>query len=81
MATEKRKRRTIRRRLLAAAFGLDEVASGIFFGATIHDVAQVVGAGYSVSAASGDTATIIKEITVSEFSFWTLQFMIHELGV
>ncbi|MEL6211571.1 MAG: putative sulfate exporter family transporter [Pseudomonadota bacterium] len=29
-------------------------------GATIHDVAQVVGAGYSMSEATGDTATFVK---------------------
>ena len=51
--------------IVTALVGLDEVASGIFFGATIHDVAQVVGAGYSVSAESGDTATVIKLIRVA----------------
>ncbi|MEH6470467.1 MAG: putative sulfate exporter family transporter [Halopseudomonas sp.] len=51
--------------IFAAAIGLSETASGIFFGATIHDVAQVVGAGYSVSAESGDTATVIKLIRVA----------------
>ncbi len=51
--------------MFAAAIGLDDHASGIFFGATIHDVAQVVGAGYSVSAESGDTATVIKLIRVA----------------
>jgi uncharacterized integral membrane protein (TIGR00698 family) len=46
--------------LIAHATGLDAHASGIFLGATIHDVAQVVGAGYSVSTEAGDTATIVK---------------------
>ena len=33
---------------------------GFFIGATIHDVAQVVGAGYSVSSETGDLATYVK---------------------
>ena len=35
--------------IIANAMDLSEIATGVFFGATIHDVAQVVGAGYSVS--------------------------------
>jgi uncharacterized integral membrane protein (TIGR00698 family) len=45
---------------LARQLGLGEVEIGIFLGATIHDVAQVVGAGYSVSPLAGDKATIVK---------------------
>jgi len=44
--------------------GFDEQAAGIFLGATIHDVAQVVGAGYIISDPAGATATIIKLIRV-----------------
>jgi uncharacterized integral membrane protein (TIGR00698 family) len=51
--------------LLAAAAGLDPHTTGIFLGATIHDVAQVVGAGYSVSTDAGDTATIVKLLRVA----------------
>ena len=36
------------------------VASGIFIGGTIHDVAQVVGAGFSISNEAGDLATLVK---------------------
>jgi uncharacterized integral membrane protein (TIGR00698 family) len=46
--------------MLAHAFGLDDRAAGIFLGATIHDVAQVVGAGYSMSRETGDVATFVK---------------------
>lgn len=46
--------------LIAVALGLDRSQAGVFLGATIHDVAQVIGAGYSVSARTGDAATIIK---------------------
>ena len=35
--------------MIAHALGLDSRAAGVFLGATIHDVAQVVGAGYSMS--------------------------------
>lgn len=51
--------------VIAAAFGLDEHTAGVFLGATIHDVAQVVGAGYSVSTDAGDTATIVKLFRVA----------------
>lgn len=39
--------------------------AGIFLGATIHDVAQVVGAGYSMSTETGDTATVVKLMRVA----------------
>ena len=45
--------------------GLDDHAAGIFIGATIHDVAQVVGAGYAISPDAGDTATIVKLVRVA----------------
>jgi len=45
---------------LFAALGLAEPQIGFLIGATIHDVAQVVGAGYSVSEAAGDIATFTK---------------------
>ncbi|MEM1074234.1 MAG: putative sulfate exporter family transporter [Pseudomonadota bacterium] len=51
--------------ILVTRLGLGETAGGIFLGATIHDVAQVVGAGFSVSEGAGDTATLIKLIRVS----------------
>ena len=50
--------------IFARALGLDERHTGIFFGATIHDVAQVVGAGYGVSNEAGDAATLIKLLRV-----------------
>ncbi len=46
-------------------FGLDDVEAGIFLGGTIHDVAQVVGAGYSISQEAGDTATIVKLMRIA----------------
>lgn len=46
--------------MLARALGLSDHAAGVFLGATIHDVAQVVGAGYSLSHETGDVATLVK---------------------
>ena len=45
--------------------GLSEVESGYLIGASIHDVAQVVGAGYSVSETAGDIATFTKLLRVA----------------
>ncbi|QBY02770.1 putative sulfate exporter family transporter [Rhodophyticola sp. CCM32] len=46
--------------VLFSTLGLTETESGYLIGATIHDVAQVVGAGYSVSEVAGDVATVTK---------------------
>lgn len=51
--------------MLARALGLDAHLSGVFLGATIHDVAQVVGAGYGMSREVGDTATLVKLMRVA----------------
>jgi uncharacterized integral membrane protein (TIGR00698 family) len=51
--------------LAAAAAGLDHVLAGVFLGGTIHDVAQVVGAGYTVSPQTGDIATYVKLLRVA----------------
>jgi uncharacterized integral membrane protein (TIGR00698 family) len=51
--------------IVVGALGWDNHAAGIFLGGTIHDVAQVVGAGYSVSVDTGDTATIVKLLRVA----------------
>jgi uncharacterized integral membrane protein (TIGR00698 family) len=51
--------------LLAHALGLSDAAAGFFMGATIHDVAQVVGAGYSISHEAGDLATVVKLLRVA----------------
>jgi uncharacterized integral membrane protein (TIGR00698 family) len=51
--------------LAVSMLGLDHHDAGAFLGATIHDVAQVVGAGYSLSPETGDTATIVKLLRVA----------------
>ncbi|WP_349359907.1 putative sulfate exporter family transporter [Stappia sp.] len=51
--------------LLFAALDFSDREIGFLIGATIHDVAQVVGAGYLVSEETGDLATIVKLLRVS----------------
>jgi uncharacterized integral membrane protein (TIGR00698 family) len=51
--------------MIANALGLSPQEAGVFLGATIHDVAQVVGAGYSMSPETGDTATVVKLMRVA----------------
>ncbi|ADZ90078.1 YeiH family protein [Marinomonas mediterranea] len=51
--------------MIAQNLNLNELQTGFVLGATIHDVAQVVGAGYSISDSIGETATIVKLIRVS----------------
>ena len=51
--------------MIVHALGLTPVQAGIFLGGTIHDVAQVVGAGYSISRETGDAATLVKLMRVA----------------
>lgn len=50
---------------IAHLVGLDPRAAAVFLGASIHDVAQVAGAGYSVSPQVGDMAVTVKLVRVS----------------
>ena len=51
--------------ILTETFAFDDEISGVFLGGTIHDVAQVVGAGFSVSDETGEVATMVKLIRVA----------------
>ena len=51
--------------LLARALGLPPELAGLFLGGTIHDVAQVVGAGYTLGQQAGDYATVVKLFRVA----------------
>ncbi len=51
--------------MLAQVAGLDHRQAGVFLGGSIHDVAQVVGAGYMISPETGDTAAIVKLMRVA----------------
>ena len=46
--------------ILAKSIGLSDHAAGFLIGASIHDVAQALGAGYSISETAGETAAIVK---------------------
>jgi len=46
--------------VLASVMGLSSTVYGVWAGASIHEVAQVVAAGYAVSDESGNIATIVK---------------------
>lgn len=51
--------------VISGAAGFGDTYAGFFLGGTIHDVAQVVGAGYSVSEQAGDVATYTKMLRVA----------------
>jgi uncharacterized integral membrane protein (TIGR00698 family) len=51
--------------LLVRTLGMGEVPAGIFLGATIHDVAQVVGAAFMLSDETGQVATLTKLLRVA----------------
>ena len=51
--------------VLFHAFGFGDRQIGYLIGATIHDVAQVVGAGYAVSDEAGAVATYVKLLRVA----------------
>ncbi|HMQ18759.1 MAG TPA: putative sulfate exporter family transporter [Sphingopyxis sp.] len=46
--------------VLAAELGLSDAQAGFLIGASVHDVAQAIGGGFSFSAEAGEVATIVK---------------------
>lgn len=60
--------------MLTGWVGHDDRTAGVFLGGTIHDVAQVVGAGFSISPEAGETATLVKLIRVSMLAPVVLAF-------
>lgn len=46
--------------VLAAQLSLTDTQAGFLIGASIHDVAQAIGGGFSYSPAAGEVATIVK---------------------
>ena len=46
--------------VLAAQLGLSDAQAGFLIGASIHDVAQAIGGGFSFSQPAGEVATIVK---------------------
>ncbi|WP_395704107.1 YeiH family protein [Aquabacterium sp.] len=51
--------------LIARALALPPAAAGLFIGGSIHDVAQVVVAGFALGPATGDQATLVKLMRVA----------------
>ncbi|WP_411817002.1 YeiH family protein [Hyphococcus sp. DH-69] len=51
--------------MITHAMGLTDMQAGVFLGATIHDVAQVIGAGYIVSDEAGSVAAVVKLMRVT----------------
>jgi uncharacterized integral membrane protein (TIGR00698 family) len=68
--------------MIVRALELDPAQAGIFLGGTIHDVAQVVGAGYSLSHETGDAATLVKLMRVAMLlPVIVVAVMITRLGI
>ena len=55
--------------VIAKLFELPPHLAGLFIGGSIHDVAQVVGAGYALGAETGDVAIVVKLLRVSLLVF------------
>lgn len=50
---------------LVSLLEMDNFSAGLFLGGTIHDVAQVVGAGFMISPETGDVSTLVKLMRVA----------------
>ncbi len=68
--------------IFATSIGLDHRHAGVFIGGTIHDVAQVVGAGYMISPETGDIATYVKLLRVAMLLpvVLTISFVVARAG-
>lgn len=66
--------------VIARELDLSDVATGIFLGGAIHDVAQVMGAGYGMSPQAGDSATIVKLLRVATLVpvVWLVGHLAHQ---
>lgn len=51
--------------LIVTLLNMSDLSAGMFLGVSIHNVAQVVGAGYMVSDGAGEIATIVKLMRVA----------------
>lgn len=65
--------------LLSPLLGLDPQAFGLWVGASIHEVAQVIGAGFQNGPEAGDTATVAKLARVAMLApmVIALGFLMH----
>jgi uncharacterized integral membrane protein (TIGR00698 family) len=51
--------------IMAQNLGLSDAEAGLLLGGSIHDVAQVLGAGYAISTEAGEVATVSKLLRVA----------------
>ena len=51
--------------IMAQSLGLSDAEAGLMLGGAIHDVAQVLGAGYAISTEAGEVATVSKLLRVA----------------
>jgi uncharacterized integral membrane protein (TIGR00698 family) len=51
--------------IFVKTIGFDDERAGIFLGGAIHEVAQVIGAGYMISPRAGDVATYVKLLRIA----------------
>ncbi len=65
---------------IARALALSPTLAGLFLGGTIHDVAQVVGAGYLMGPVTGDHATIVKLLRISTLAVVVAGVSMSALG-
>ncbi|MEY4270339.1 MAG: hypothetical protein RLZZ58_1555, partial [Pseudomonadota bacterium] len=69
--------------ILAVQIGLSDAQAGFLIGASIHDVAQAIGGGFSFSPQAGETATIVKLTRVALLApMLTLaaMWLVHQSG-
>lgn len=57
--------------IMAPLLGLDQHAFGLWAGASIHEVAQVIGAGFQNGTQSGEIATVAKLTRVAMLRRWS----------
>lgn len=67
---------------IARTLELTAASAGLFIGGSIHDVAQVVVAGYSISPSAGDAASLVKLLRVSLLAVVVLAVSVasHSIG-
>jgi len=63
--------------ILAPSLTADPLGQGVFIGASIHDVAQVVAAGYLIGEAEGDAAVITKLARVAMLVPVSIALSVH----
>jgi uncharacterized membrane protein YadS len=65
---------------IARGLALPPAMAGLFIGGSIHDVAQVIGAGYSLGTAAGDQATLVKLLRISLLAVVVMAVSLSALG-